>query len=401
MKLFFVNTDVLVERYNQCLEALGMEATQLKSFHIDLSGWSPEIAEEKDNPRYLRHGSANIYGIILSYEQQQCDSSRDLYAFLPAVMQEWYVKYEREIKDTSTVSGVIIDFDNGISRFTDPTDLLLLHYIKVGSFTPDKIEKAFSFQQELFVKLKSEEYAWMDPNLHQQAIESGKKYGDLRRKYLLIPELSFTCLDSFYTELFGGCFVFHCIDEKPVLILKNKKQYKSISDSSECIAFHLSDTKTLKFLFKKGLFTHSIDSTDLSVLLEMILMDHLFKSDDDLDYKELTDFEKRNWLMKNEADIDPLYFDVERYIAFLNKGGDSSDFDYSESLTQLLATIHSGFPSELQNTLQLLLTFLQPYDVLSQFQYNRYVFEQELKQKPLCQQESLNKFVQQQIGVES
>ena len=56
----------LVERYNQCLETLGFKPTKLKSFSIDGIGWSPEIAEEKDDLNYLNHGEANPHGIIIS-----------------------------------------------------------------------------------------------------------------------------------------------------------------------------------------------------------------------------------------------------------------------------------------------------------------------------------------------
>ena len=41
----------LVERYNTCLIKLGFTPTKLTNFHIDGIGWSPEIAEEKDNNR--------------------------------------------------------------------------------------------------------------------------------------------------------------------------------------------------------------------------------------------------------------------------------------------------------------------------------------------------------------
>ena len=56
----------LVERYNNCLETLGFTKTKLKTFSIDGIGWSPEIAEEKDDVNYLNHGDANSHGILIS-----------------------------------------------------------------------------------------------------------------------------------------------------------------------------------------------------------------------------------------------------------------------------------------------------------------------------------------------
>ena len=55
----------LVERYNECLTKLGFLPTKLTHFHIDGMGWSPEIAEEKDNINYLNNGEANLHGILI------------------------------------------------------------------------------------------------------------------------------------------------------------------------------------------------------------------------------------------------------------------------------------------------------------------------------------------------
>jgi hypothetical protein len=56
----------LVERYNKCLKKLGFSETKLTHFYIDGIGWSPEIAEEKENSNYLCNGASNPHGIIIS-----------------------------------------------------------------------------------------------------------------------------------------------------------------------------------------------------------------------------------------------------------------------------------------------------------------------------------------------
>ena len=60
-RLFHVGTADLVKRYNDCLEDIGLQRTELKEFHIDGWGWSPEIAEEQQDRLYLSHGAANPY----------------------------------------------------------------------------------------------------------------------------------------------------------------------------------------------------------------------------------------------------------------------------------------------------------------------------------------------------
>ena len=56
----------LVVRYNKCLVKLGFTETKLTTFSIDGAGWSPEIADEKENAHYLNNGEANLHAIIIT-----------------------------------------------------------------------------------------------------------------------------------------------------------------------------------------------------------------------------------------------------------------------------------------------------------------------------------------------
>ena len=57
--LFEVQTQEMVDRYNDCLEHLGLSKTKLNSFSIDKMGWSPQIAEEQGD-MYLSHGITRV-----------------------------------------------------------------------------------------------------------------------------------------------------------------------------------------------------------------------------------------------------------------------------------------------------------------------------------------------------
>ena len=65
-----VTTPLLVDRYNDCLKAIGKEPTERKRFAIDGAGWSPQIAAERNDPNYLCHGEANLYAVLLTPEQK-------------------------------------------------------------------------------------------------------------------------------------------------------------------------------------------------------------------------------------------------------------------------------------------------------------------------------------------
>ncbi|MDA9020199.1 hypothetical protein N9H60_03370, partial [Flavimaricola sp.] len=64
--LIRVDSPVLVERYNRALKALTGKETDLTEFHIDISGFSPEIGDAFNHDRYLNHEGVNRQFILLT-----------------------------------------------------------------------------------------------------------------------------------------------------------------------------------------------------------------------------------------------------------------------------------------------------------------------------------------------
>ena len=57
--LFHVDSPALVDRYNRALEHLTNKRTQLTDFHVDISGYSPEVGDELGDHLYLNHAGVN------------------------------------------------------------------------------------------------------------------------------------------------------------------------------------------------------------------------------------------------------------------------------------------------------------------------------------------------------
>jgi len=68
--LIEVASPVLVERYNRALKHLTGKTTNLTDFHIDISGYSPEIGDELNDHLYLNHGGCNRQFILLTTDQK-------------------------------------------------------------------------------------------------------------------------------------------------------------------------------------------------------------------------------------------------------------------------------------------------------------------------------------------
>uniref|UniRef100_UPI0035673BFA DUF6638 family protein n=1 Tax=Seonamhaeicola sp. TaxID=1912245 RepID=UPI0035673BFA len=122
----------LVERYNKCLEKLGFTPTKLKTFLIDGIGWSPEIAEEKQNLNYLNNGEANPHGIIITPLQKGKPVYLPFHSFDREMMKYIFKIYDEKIKDITRDSAICIDFDQKIDVFYEPLDVLKYNTIHIN-----------------------------------------------------------------------------------------------------------------------------------------------------------------------------------------------------------------------------------------------------------------------------
>ena len=58
--LYEVSSEALVNRYNRALNHLIGKETKLTEFHIDICGYSPEVADELDDQLYLKCYSRKV-----------------------------------------------------------------------------------------------------------------------------------------------------------------------------------------------------------------------------------------------------------------------------------------------------------------------------------------------------
>lgn len=234
----------LVERYNQCLETLGFKATTLKSFSIDAIGWSPEIAEEKENIQYLNHGDANPHGIIISPLQKNKPVYIPFHTFDKDMMQQVFKAHEAKIKDITRNSAICIDFDQGVDAFYDPLDILKYKEITISFRLIGDLDKIQKEQIEL-VELFNQGNNFIDESIHQKLLKSAKKYGDLRHRELGLQPVNFQT-NSFFTRAFGGVYVLRDFITT-ILIFKDDIWYKkAIKDTShEVLIYHISQPELM------------------------------------------------------------------------------------------------------------------------------------------------------------
>ncbi|MEL6948221.1 MAG: DUF6638 family protein, partial [Pseudomonadota bacterium] len=89
-RMMRVDEGHLIERYNRALQGFNLPETQLASFRIDMTGFSPEIADEMDDRQYLDPGGINRRYIILSPEQQYLPVVHTAFSNTGLLMHEFF-----------------------------------------------------------------------------------------------------------------------------------------------------------------------------------------------------------------------------------------------------------------------------------------------------------------------
>ena len=248
----------LVERYNKCLLKMGFSETKLTKFSIDGLGWSPEIAEEKKEPFYLNNGEANTHAIIITPKQKGVPLYNAFHSFDKELMKLVFKTHQETINDITRDSAICIDFDQNIDVFYEPLDVLKYKDIRIRFHLIDDFQKAKKEQLQL-IELFNFENNFIDEKIHQQLVSSAKKYGDLRTRKVELEEIVYVS-NSFYTEAFGGVFVFRDFVE-PMLIFNSEETFKeAIKDTNfDGLMFHISHSELIDTLQSHSLIECSFE----------------------------------------------------------------------------------------------------------------------------------------------
>lgn len=238
----------MIERYNQCLHSLGIEPTKLSSIHIDAIGWSPEVAEEKQLIHYLNHGGANPYGIIMSPEQNGLPIYFPFHSFDRELVDQFFEENIVAIKDITADAAIIIDINQDIDAFYEPSDLIDYNMVTVGYKILGELDRE-QIKQNILVQKMYMGHNSLDVKLHNKILASAKRFGDLRDRSLQLREVDYQT-SSFYTKAFGGVFVLRSKENGHLLIFESMEEINKYSHTY--MAEHIASPNLLNELVQRG-----------------------------------------------------------------------------------------------------------------------------------------------------
>ena len=215
-RLLTIEEPHLIERYNKALTAFGLKPTKLKSFEIDRTGFSPQIAAELGDYHYLDPNEVNRRFIILTPAQVDLPVVHTAFSNTSQLVYEFFQGNQRAI-DALTIKDVIYgEIEDSVQKVEDIEDLLSINQVEFKVLSAEDVLGKAAELGRLVDRLKQEPDAWRDSAMLEKMVELAKVCGDIREN-ALVPDQVIFRHNAFWTSHFGGIYVFVDADVTTVI----------------------------------------------------------------------------------------------------------------------------------------------------------------------------------------
>lgn len=217
-----VDSSALVERYNRALKHLTGKQTKLTDFHIDLSGYSPEVGDELKDHLYLNPNGMNRQFILLTTEQKEAPLLNARFSTSRGILVRFIEENEAQLFALTARDAVAGELGNTVFRLTSPAQLMDLRQVTVTADTTGQVVKCTEKMEGLIRRFREEDEAWYDDALIAEMIELAKTTGDVTRDKIRLKEQTFD-QGNFWTSHFGGIYVFRTADHPAAISVGPKE----------------------------------------------------------------------------------------------------------------------------------------------------------------------------------
>ncbi|MGR3452752.1 DUF6638 family protein [Pseudooceanicola sp.] len=316
-----VTAPALIERYNRALHHLTGKRTELTDFHIDISGYSPEIGDELDDPLYLNHNGVNRQFILLGTDQKTAPLLNAKFSTSRGIMRQFIEENETQLFALTARDAVAGELVNSVFSVADPQRLMEIRTIRVEADTTTGTVRDAEELGQLTDRFLQEEDAWFDDVLIAQMITIAKRTGDVTRNPVRLKRMEFR-QDNFWTAHFGGTYVFRGLEHPAIVTAGDPAPLATLMD-------HVFDTgarnRIARLLDLNGLVepivkARGIDGAAiLRQKMDFIVVDAAQEAGMDLTGATRRDIRT---LARAHADrLPPEYHTLRRLVAWAEEGG--------------------------------------------------------------------------------
>lgn len=219
--LIRISSPALVERYNRALKQLTGKKTRLKSFHVDISGYSPEVGDSLKDHLYLNEGGCNRQFILLTTEQKTAPLLNAQFSTSRGILRQFIDENEAQLFALTAKDAVAGELLNSVYSVEEAVRLFDIRQVTVEADTTEAHVKSAEALAEKVEQFRREDDAWWDDVLIAEMIGLAKKTGDVTRAPLRLKKMVFN-QDNFWTKHFDGLYVFRSL-ENPAAICAGDK----------------------------------------------------------------------------------------------------------------------------------------------------------------------------------
>ncbi len=202
-----VSSPQLVERYNRALKHLTGKTTAQTDFHIDISGYSPEIGDELGDDLYLNPNGCNRQFILLTTAQKSAPLLNAKFSTSRGILRQFIETNEAQLFALTARDAVAGELQNSVYEVSTPAKLLDIRKITIEADTIGGHVAEADKLATLIERFRTEPDGWRDDVLIAEMIGLAKKTGDVTRVPIRLPAMSFE-QPSFWTAHFGGLYIF-------------------------------------------------------------------------------------------------------------------------------------------------------------------------------------------------
>ncbi|MEL6960602.1 MAG: DUF6638 family protein [Pseudomonadota bacterium] len=218
--LIHVVSPVLVERYNRALEGLTGKRTSLTDFHIDISGYSPEIGDELGDPLYINHRGVARQFILLTTDQKTAPLLNAKFSSSRGILRQFIEANEPQLFALTARDAVAGELVNSIHAMDHPKRLFEFSQVKIEADTTDGAVANAARLGDKIDRFMTEDGAWHDDVLIAEMIGLAKETGDITRNPVQLKTMQFT-QENFWTAHFGGVYVFRGVEHPGVISVQD------------------------------------------------------------------------------------------------------------------------------------------------------------------------------------
>jgi len=198
----------LIERYNRALKAFDLKPVELDSFRIDMTGFSPEVAETIGDEDYLDPKKVNRRFIILSPEQATLSVVHSSFSNTRDLMLDFFERNRRVLYALTIKDVVFGEIEDNIYEVDDIDDLLSIEQVEFKIGTHENLTEKTNQLNMMIDRLLKEPDAWRDDAMLNEMVEIVQQTGDIRDNALVPEEVLFRH-ETFWANHFGGIYVFN------------------------------------------------------------------------------------------------------------------------------------------------------------------------------------------------